>query len=179
MSNFKFDNSSPFRITILTMERSVIFLSIIFSFLVVISSDAADYGIGMDAALKGDYLSAYKEWKPLADRNEATPQFQLGWLYEKGLGVNLDYKKAVKWYRRAAEQGYAYAQTALGRMYAQGRGIKLDVKRAYMWVSIAAGLWDTDAKAFQVRIAETMTSSEIISAQQLTQECVTKKFKNC
>ena len=133
----------------------------------------------MEAALQGDYLTAYSEWKQLADQGEATPQFQLGWLYENGLGVNLNYQKAIEWYRRAAEQGYAYAQTALGKMYSEGRGVRQDLNSAYMWFSIAASLWDPDAKALQATVARAMTVPQIQTAQRLAQECVKKKFKNC
>ena len=161
------------------MKRVFVFFWIIFSFFLVRLSSAADYGRGMEAALQGDYLTAYSEWKQLADQNEATPQFQLGWLYEKGLGVNLNYQKAIEWYLRAAEQGYAYAQTALGKMYSEGRGVQRDLKRAYMWFSISASLWDPDAKALQATVTRTMSVTEIQGAQRLAQECVNKKFKNC
>ena len=161
------------------MGQSVFFLTFLFLSSLGFSTNAADYARGMDAALNGDYLTAYKEWKPLADKNEATPQFQLGWLYEKGLGVNLNYNMAAHWYLRAAEQGYAYAQTALGRMYTDGRGINRDVVRAYMWFSIAAGLWDPDAKHIQETVAKTMSPQDILSAQRLAQHCVQKHFKNC
>ena len=161
------------------MGRSYFFLTFIFSSLLGLSTNAADYARGMNAALNGDYLTAYKEWKPLAEKNEATPQFQLGWLYEKGLGVNLNYDMAAHWYLRAAEQGYAYAQTALGRMYADDRGVNRDVIRAYMWFSIAAGLWDPDAKRMQQTLVEAMSPSDILKAQRLAQHCIQKRFKNC
>ena len=161
------------------MKRPVFLLTFIFLFLTDSSTNAADYARGMHAVLNGDYLTAYKEWKPLADKNEATPQFQLGWLYEKGLGVNLNYDMAAHWYLRAAEQGYAYAQTALGRLYMDGRGINRNVIRAYMWFSIAAGLWDPDAKLRQETVGKAMSPQDILTAQRLAQQCVQRHFKNC
>ena len=177
--NLKFKILIKIGIGFISLGKLYFFLTFIFSSLLGLSTNAADYARGMNAALNGDYLTAYKEWKPLAEKNEATPQFQLGWLYEKGLGVNLNYDMAAHWYLRAAEQGYAYAQTALGRMYTDGRGINRDVIRAYMWFSIAAGLWDPDAKHIQETIAKTMSPQDIRSAQRLAQHCVQKYFKDC
>ena len=50
-------------------------------------------------------------------------QNNLGWMYDKGLGVTQDYVEAVKWYRKAAEQGHADGQNNLGVMYLEGTGV--------------------------------------------------------
>lgn len=52
---------------------------------------------GLDAALKGDYATARREWKSLAEQGNAAAQFQFGWMYSKGEGVPQDDKTAVKW----------------------------------------------------------------------------------
>jgi len=103
----------------------------------------------------------------------------LGWLYEKGYGVTQNYGTAVKWYRRAAEQGYAYAHTAMGRMHRDGDGVPQDLKRAYMWFTIAAALWDPNAKQMKIEIARTMAPADLLIAQQMTRECVEKTYKDC
>ena len=33
----------------------------------------------------------------------------MGFMYEKGHGVDVNYKKAIKWYKKAAKQGHAEA----------------------------------------------------------------------
>ncbi len=55
--------------------------------------------------------------KEQAEQGDAVVQISLGWMYEKGQGVEQDYTKAVSWYRKAAEQGYAEAQFNLGLIY--------------------------------------------------------------
>lgn len=40
--------------------------------------------------------------------------FKMGFLYEKGRGVNVNFKKAAKWYRFAAVEGHAEAKRRLG-----------------------------------------------------------------
>ena len=140
---------------------------------------SADFQKGLNAALNRDYLTAAKEWKPLANRGDATPQFQLGWLYQEGLGVTQDYKIAINWYTRAAEQGYAYAQSALARMYEKGQGVSQDYTRAYLWFSIANLLWDPDAKAGQIRVSKKMNQDQIEYAKKNALMCIQKNYKGC
>ena len=81
---------------------------------------SADFEKGMEAWLRGDYATALREWKPLAEQGLADAQFGLGLMYYKGEGVPKDDKEAVMWYRLAAEQGDAPAQVNLGVMYREG-----------------------------------------------------------
>ena len=53
------------------------------------------------------------------------------------------------------------------------------VIRAYMWLSIAAGLWDPDAKRIKETVAKTMSPQDILSARRLAQQRVQQHFKNC
>lgn len=65
----------------------------------------ADFDAGMAAYKSGDYATALRELRPLAEQGNAEAQRHLGHLYLKGLGVPQDYKEAIRWYSRAAEQG--------------------------------------------------------------------------
>ena len=58
---------------------------------------SADFQKGLTAYDNGDYATALREWKPLAERRNALAQFNLGAMYEKGRGVLQDYKTAMKW----------------------------------------------------------------------------------
>jgi uncharacterized protein len=73
-----------------------------------------------DAYQRGDYATALRLSRPLADQGLAEAQTYLGLMYEKGLGVPKDYQQAAAWFRKAADQGYAIAQNNLGEMYANG-----------------------------------------------------------
>ena len=57
-------------------------------------------------------------------------QCNLGFFYDRGVGVAEDAAKAVEWYERAAEQGYPRAQCNLGYCYESGKGVKEDKTRA-------------------------------------------------
>ncbi len=82
-------------------------------------SGIADLNDGWVASQKGDYKTAFNEWKPLAELGDAKAQYNLGQMYRKGQGVSQDDKQAVKWYRKAAEQGFAAAQGNLGVIMAE------------------------------------------------------------
>ena len=57
-----------------------------------------------------------------AINGNVTAQFNLGVLYERGLGVAQSMIEAVEWYRSAAEHNHAPAQYNLALAHAEGRG---------------------------------------------------------
>ncbi len=65
----------------------------------------SSYQEGMDAYNRGDYNTALKEFRPLAEQGFASSQFNLGLMYERGQGVPQDYVRAYRWYTLAANQG--------------------------------------------------------------------------
>ena len=99
---------------------------------------SADLQKGLDAAQKGNFATAFREWKPLAEQGDAVAQYNLGVMYRKGLGVPQNDKIAVKWYKLAAEQGDANAQFNLGFMYVLGQGVIQDNVYAHIWYNLAA-----------------------------------------
>ena len=92
----------------------------------------------MDAYAAGDYATAYKEFKILAESGYAYAQFSLGMMHNNGEGVAQDYKEAMKWCRLAAEQGHTKAQHNIGWMYYIGEGVAQDYKEAMKWFRLAA-----------------------------------------
>lgn len=98
----------------------------------------ADYEAGIAAARAGDYATAVREWRPLAEAGNRDAQFNLGLAYENGLGVPADARAAERWYRRAAEQEDRQAQAYLAEMYAKGLGIPRDDVEALHWYRRAA-----------------------------------------
>jgi TPR repeat protein len=80
---------------------------------------------------RGDYETALRLIRPLAEQGYAAAQTNLGVMYANGQGVPQDYAEALKWYRKAAEQGNAGAQRNLGAMYSLGRGVPQDFVLAH------------------------------------------------
>ena len=116
-------------------------LLLIFSLLAILPSAicfAGDYEDGWAAVDRGDYATALKKWRPMADMGFPEVQFSMGALYERGQGVPQDFKQAFIWYRKAAEKEYAAAQHNLGVLYFNGHGAPQDYKEAARWFSKAA-----------------------------------------
>ncbi len=97
----------------------------------------AGYDEGMQAFADGDYDTAYRELRPLAEKGEPGAQFTLGFMYDYGQGVPQNTQEAIWWYRNAAEQDIAVAQFSLGEIYEGGRGTPQDLAEAYRWYSLA------------------------------------------
>ena len=103
-----------------------------------VSVAQADFADAEAAFARGDYDTALKEFKSIAEQGDALAQNKLAGMYYSGYGVPHDYKEAEKWYRKAAEQGYANAQLNLGFMYQQGQGVPQDYEEAVKWYRKAA-----------------------------------------
>src|SRR5262245_52589891 len=91
---------------------------------------------GVAAFDQQQYASAMDLWRPLADQGPRAAQFNVGILYEKGLGVGQDAAEAAKWYLEAAEQGDMQAQFNLGMLYETGTGVARNVDEARRWYGV-------------------------------------------
>ncbi|WP_290452926.1 tetratricopeptide repeat protein [uncultured Muribaculum sp.] len=83
-----------------------------------------------------NYAKAMQLYKQIPDDKNA--QFQIGYMYDNGLGTTQSDTDAAYWYRKAAEQGYASAQCYLGIMYSYGRGVTQSYTDALYWYRKAA-----------------------------------------
>lgn len=71
------------------------------------------------------------------EQNDPEAIAELGYLYEKGLGLEQDFLHARSLYVRAASAGSAAAQNRLGVMYELGRGVERDYATAHRWYETA------------------------------------------
>jgi TPR repeat protein len=92
------------------------------------------------------FATTFRETRVAADRGVASAQYNLGVMYENGMGVAKDSAQAVIWYRKAADQGLAQAQTNLGAMYENGIGVAKDSAQAVAWYRKAADQGDLQAQ---------------------------------
>jgi hypothetical protein len=133
-------------------------------------SAGADFDEGLAAAQRGDYATALREWRPLAENGEATAQYNLGIMYENGWGVPQDPAQAVQWYREAVKSGNIRFILHLATMYSLGKGVPTDFVRAYMFFSIAAEMGDSHGVKGCDLHAKAMTSAQITEAKTLARE---------
>jgi len=125
---------------------------------------------GFAAYHRGDYTTALRELRPLAEQGDTAAQYNLGFMYGNGQGVLQDYAEALKWYRKATEQGHARAQYNLGFMYENGQGVARDYVRAHLWFNLATANGLQRAAINRDIVALRMTPAQIAQAQMLARE---------
>ena len=62
---------------------------------------------------KGDYTTAAKTFKTLAEHGNAEAQYNLGLCYANGWGVGLSYIEAAEWLQKAIAQGHKDAEESM------------------------------------------------------------------
>ena len=95
---------------------------------------------------RGDYATALRLIRPLADQGNANAQVNLGQMYVSGVGVPQDYVRAHMWFTLAAAQGEVHAQYDLGIMYENGQGVSQNYAEALKWYRKAADQGEAHAQ---------------------------------
>ena len=75
----------------------------------------AGYEEGYQAANKGAYTTAFKEFKMAAENGDARAQYSLAVMYNDGIGVRKNPDEAMSWFRKAAAKGHPLAKEVLKR----------------------------------------------------------------
>ena len=93
-------------------------------------SSAEDLPTANDAFERGEFVTALELYETLAGQGNAEAQFQLGLMYEQGLGTDVDRQTAQRYYQQAAEQQSPQALDALGTLYLKGEGVIQNFKES-------------------------------------------------
>lgn len=95
---------------------------------------------------KTDYAGALALIKPLAEEGHAEAQYQMGWMYHNGYGLEIDDAQAEYWWLSSAEQGNTDAQLALVLLYREGgKGVPRHLGKASEYLLLAASSGDEEA----------------------------------
>ncbi len=97
------------------------------------SDTLANFEAGILAYQANDLPLAHASFLAAAEGGHADSQFNVGLMYEKGIGIGKNEKDAVLWYGKAASQGNSGAQFNLGVLYEHGRGTDVDFAKANEW----------------------------------------------
>lgn len=99
-----------------------------------IKNDLPDYNMARfwyEEALKNGCIDAY---------------YNLGYMYEQGLGADCDYDKALEYYQKSSEYGVALAMCRIGYLYDFGHiGGEINKEEAMNWYYKAAKAGSSDA----------------------------------
>ena len=131
---------------------------------------AGDFGSGLSAYNRGDYVTAFRDWYSLAENGDAAAQAGVGFLFHKGLGVTQDDVEAASWFEKAAEKGQAEAQLLLGTLYFFGEGVQQSYVIAFAWCEVAQTNGQSDALECRDAALEHMTNAEIRQSFRLVTE---------
>lgn len=75
---------------------------------------------------------------PISYPEDASAQYRLGRMYERGRGAPQDYGEARRWYLKAAGHDDAMAEFSLGVLAVRGLGAPKDDVEAVRWFRMAA-----------------------------------------
>lgn len=99
-----------------------------------------EFHTGAHGALEKNLDEAIKCFRKSAGMGYDLAIKEMGWCYEKGIGVSQDYAEAARWYRKSSEQNYRWSQFRLGNMYENGLGVSKDMNEAIEWYKKSARL---------------------------------------
>jgi TPR repeat protein len=124
-------------LSIMKFKKILTAITLLICTLGTMSTVNADFNDGWVAYTSGDFKTASKQWRLLAEKGDAKSQTNLGILYFNGKGVLKDYKQAVRLFKMAGDQGEAEAQFILGKIYIEGDGVPRSLRNAKYWINLA------------------------------------------
>jgi TPR repeat protein len=101
---------------------------------------------GAKAIAEKDYARALANFKPLADAGNPDALYNLGIMYEFGLGVPESKGEASQLYDQATRGGQTAAAFRLAVMYLTGKGVPQDINAAVAYFQTAAEGNHTEAQ---------------------------------
>lgn len=83
-------------------------------------------------------VEAARLYRTAAEGGVVTAMYNLGRMFDRGIGVARNTTEAAQWYTRAAQADHAAAQAALGTYYEYGEGLALNLAEALRLYRLAA-----------------------------------------
>ncbi len=160
------------------MKKLLLLLTLLL-WLPIAQANETEYQKGVDAYELRKYKTAFDIFKPLAEKEHAKAQFNLGQMYYNGQGVEQNYGEAFKWYKHAAKQGRAEGQFKLAKMYHEGKGVTEHNIYSHMWFSIAKTNGYKKTQDSINYFKSVMNSESIDKTQALTLKCWQSNYKDC
>lgn len=71
--------------------------------------------------------------KEAADLGNAESQYNLGYCYQAGFGVEPNLEKAIEWYLKSAEQGFNNGLYQMMMAYGTGTGVEQNMEKAFAY----------------------------------------------
>jgi len=97
------------------------------------SNGIAYFDAGIKAIDADNMPLAFKEFLAAANEGHAFAQYNVGIMYEQGIGTSKNPEQAFLWYNKSANQDNAAAQFNVGVSYENGIGTEVDYTKANEW----------------------------------------------
>lgn len=117
--------------------KTILFISLIFC-TIFVSAQSYDEETGLRFYKNKQYEAAVPYLQRAAKSGSAKAQDYLGYMYEKGLGVEKNYVIAMNLYKKAHDAGYGPGIVSMGRLYEYGLGVDKNPSKAFSYYSKAA-----------------------------------------
>lgn len=140
---------------------------------------AVEYMDGKPWVVQRDYDKARKYHLQAALAGDPRSMFDLGSMYEFGMGVAVDLRQAAVWYRHAADYGHAQGAYNLGTMLESGEAGQQDLVEAYKYYKVAAdnGFAGVPYDNQRLRINRDAPTPLELIARKMTPEQITEANK--
>jgi TPR repeat protein len=97
-----------------------------------------EYMDGKPGVVQRDYARAIRYHRQAALAGKALSMFDLGSIYEHGLGIDKNIVESALWYGHSANYGLAQGQYNFATMLEDGAGVTRDMVEAYKFFILAA-----------------------------------------
>lgn len=133
-------------------------LSILFS-----GCASQSINLGVNAYNQGNYDLAARYWNPLAKQGNSVAQYNVGLLWEQGLGSTpLNKAQASQWFLLSAKQGYVPAMVRLAK-FQKEHGYE---EAATSWFNLAARWGNSDAINELQTWGKPVPAADLLATQQ-------------
>lgn len=109
------------------------------------TNDSVNLTTGLQAYYNGEYVTAFSNLAPLADRSNTRAQIRVGYMYQFGRGIAQDEAVGTQYLRTAlpdlikrAKSNQSWAQSDLGSLYEDGIIVTQSFSEALTWYRKAA-----------------------------------------
>lgn len=115
-----------------------------------------------EAGSEPDYKKAFMCFTRAANMENPNGYYQLGRMFDEGLGISQNHKSAIVWYQKA--KGNSMALARLGDMYAEGIGTEQDYQQAANYFHEAVDKGDSvySAKRLEELLSQGLAKREAL-----------------
>ncbi|QQZ27847.1 sel1 repeat family protein [Thiothrix subterranea] len=103
------------------------------------------YSMGIEVKKQGNAQDAFIYFEAAAKLGDSFAQYELGYAYSFGIGIDQDYEKSYYYYALSAKQSHLTSMVNMASLLINGYGVQRDETKAVELLTIAADKGDIGA----------------------------------